>query len=241
MKTAALTALAVLAAALPASAQEYRRLQDLSADAGFRALSAAAASGRADAERAAARARALSAALAAMNDGPEAGGRITAELAALKTDVVFAAQAAPTTIATVDGRRVILLSDALPATPRVYAPLIAAEAAKGLYADMPECAERAYMRAATAARVFAELGGDFGALPKVDGDVVPAVQAAVAAWSTDAQSALEDAARASGLPTLADLASAAKDAKTSAALEDANRRFVAFLLDERDARREAGR
>jgi hypothetical protein len=40
---------------------------------------------------------------------------------------------------------------------------------------------------------------------------------------------------------LADLASAARDAKTSAALDAANRSFVEFLLDERDARLAAGR
>lgn len=177
----------------------------------------------------AARARALQSALVAMNDGPEAGGAVTRLLDEKGITVAFAAQTEPARTATIAGKTVITLSETLPAHPRVYAPLIAAEAAKGMFADMPASAERSYMRRAIAARVFAELGGEFKSLPVVDGDAAPAVKAAVAAWLTDAQTALQDAGRADGVPSLSDLK----------ATGDAEQKFVAFLMNERDARRAA--
>jgi hypothetical protein len=196
---------------------------------------------RAAADKSKARTRALDAALVAMNDGPEAGGLVLRALDEAKIGVSFATQDAAVATGVVNGKPAILLSDALPAHPRVYAPLIAAEAAKGLFSDMPACAEREYMRAAIAARVFAELGGDFKSLPVVDGDRVPAVRDAVAAWTQDAQTALETISKATGLLRIPDLQSAARDAKQTAELDAANKSFVSFLIDERDARRAAGR
>jgi hypothetical protein len=139
----------------------------------------------------------------------------------------------------VNGRAAILLSDTLPPRPRVYAALIAAEAVKQMYEDMPACAERSYMRMATAARVFAELGGEFKTLPLVDGDRVDAVKAAVGAWSGGAECALDALAQSDGVPTISELRQKAADPKTIAALDAANTRFTAFLMDERDARRDA--
>jgi len=226
MKIAALVLLA--AAAVPAVAQ-FSAVQD--AVDGARARAAATSE----------RARTLQSTLTAMNDGPDAGGRVVAALAAANITVHLAAQSAPAALATQDGARVILVSDALPARPRVYAPLIAAAAAPLLYSDMPACAEREYMRAATAARAFFELGGDFAALPIVDGAPAAAVKNAVWAWTSDAQTAVEEAGRRSGLRTLPELEAAAKDPKDAAALSAADQEFVSFLLDERDVRREAGR
>jgi hypothetical protein len=184
--------------------------------------------------------RTLDSTLVAMNDGPEAAGRVMRLLEEKKIDVHLATQVEPVKLGAVDGRAAILLSDALPAHPRVYAPLIAAEAAKLMYDDMPASAERSYMRMATAARAFAELGGEFKTLPVVDGDRVDAVDDAVGLWAQGAQRALGALARDAGLPTIPDLQQKASDPKAAAALDAANSRFTAFLMDERDARVAAG-
>ena len=233
------TAFAVLlAVAVPAGAQEYRQAQAKAAEEAYQALQARQAEFRAS-ETAKNEPRALDVTLIAMNDGVEAGGRVMSVLSDKKIEVALASQAEPVKRGTVNGRDAILLSDKLPAHPRVYAPLIAAEAAKLMYADMPACAERSYMRLATAARVFAELGGDFKALPLVDGDRADAVKAAVGAWSQGTESALDAAGAADGVPSIPDLPAKNADPKTAAALEAANARFTAFLLDERDARMSA--
>jgi len=230
----------VFALSSAASAQEYRERQARAAEQAYEGVQAGvsgqAASARRSAETAKIRSSALNAALVAMNDGPEAGGRVIAFLNDRKIEVAFATQSEAVTTGLVNGRAAILLSDALPAHPRVYAPLIAAEAAKEMYAGMPACAERAYMRSATAARVFAELGGERKALPVVDGDKAEAVAAAVAAWTTDAQTALYKLGQAGGLDDIPDLTYAAKDPAKISALEAADRSFVSFLNDEREAR-----
>jgi hypothetical protein len=229
--------LAVVVAA-PAGAQEYRQAQARAAEEAYERLRTLAADQH-GADHSKARSRTLEAALTAMNDGPEAGGRVMQLLQEKKIDVYFATQKEPVTRGVVNGRDAILLSDALPAHARVYAPLIAAEAAKRMYADMPDCAEREYMRGATAARVFAELGGDFKALPVVDGDRADAVKDAVSAWTSGAEAALEAASDGGKRPTIPDLQSKTSDPKAAAALEAANARYTAFLLDESGARREA--
>jgi hypothetical protein len=233
----------VFALTSAASAQDYHRQQARAADQAYEAasgsISARAAAVRQGAQAARDRSRALEAALTAMNDGPEAGGKVVAYLNDRKVEVSFADQAEAAKTAVVDGRTVIVLSSSLPAHPRVYAALIASEAAKGMFADMPACAERAYMISATAARAFTELGGEMKTLPVVDGDTVVAVGAAVAAWDADAQTALYALSRLEGVDELPALAEAAKDPKTRAALDAANRRFTAFLLDEREARASA--
>jgi len=213
----------LIAAALPAAAQ------DRAAEIDFGNARAAIA--------AAARVRARETALTAMRDGVQAGGTVTRLLDEKRIEVGFSAQAEPVKTVVSAGTVKILLSDSLPAHPRVYAALIAAEAAKQLYSEMPACAERSYMRAATAARAFAELGGDFKSLPVVDGDRVDAVKAAVAAWTTDAQTALHEAGRADGVALLADLPR--PSGSKAADFEAADRKFIDFLIDERDARRDA--
>jgi hypothetical protein len=228
----------VLALAAPAGAQEYRQQQAKSAQEAYERLQAAAAQSRAG-EAAKASGRALDSTLVAMNDGPEAGGRVTRFLDENKIDVLLATQAEPAKTGVVNGRTAILISDALPAHPRVYAPLIAFEAAKKIYADMPASGEREYMIMATAARAFAELGGEFKKLPAIDGDAVPAVKDLVSPWTGGAEAAVDELARRAGVPTIPDLQQKAADPKTAAALEAADKRFVSFLIDERDARAEA--
>jgi len=229
-------AVLVLAAAT-ARAQEYRRAQAQAAELSYREMIAAQArQAHRSAESGRARSLTVDATLTAMNDGVEAGGRVIAYLNDKKIGVYTEDQAEPVKTAIVDGRPAIVLSASLPIHPRVYGPLIALEAAKAIYADMPASGERSYMIAATAARVFQELGGDFNALPKVDDEDAPAVKDAVAAWTDGAEGAVEDLARRDGVSTIPDLRGKAADPKTAAALDAADKRFVAFLLDERDAR-----
>lgn len=224
MKTALVVA--ALAVAAAASAQEFA--PTVSAQAG--AARAAAQSGRV-------RSQTVESTIVAMNDGPEAGGRVTQYLNDKKISVYTATQPEAVKTTVVNGQTAIVLSDALPAHPRVYAPLIAFEAAKGIYADMPASGERSYMIMATSARVFLELGGDFNELPTVDGDAAPAVKDLVAPWIDGPQGTIEEFAQRDHVKTIPDLRSAAKDPAAAAALDAADKRFVAFLLDERDARR----
>lgn len=228
----------VLALAAPAGAQEYRQAQAKAAEESYQALQAQTESFRA-AQAKAVGPRVLDATLTAMNDGVEAGGRVMSLLAEKKIEVYLASQDEAVKRGTVNGRDAILLSDKLPAHPRVYAPLIASEAVKLMYADMPACAERSYMRMATAARVFAELGGDFNALPLVDGDRADAVKAVVAPWADGTETALDAMGKADSLPSILDLEAKNQDPKIAAALEAANARFTAFLMDEQAARKEA--
>jgi|GEM_PF-1851571 len=232
MNALALLALAVVA---PVSAQEYRQAQAAAAQERYEQMIAAQTATTRDGQGGRVRSLTVDATLTAMNDGPEAGGWVSRLLDEDKLGVYTVTQAEAVKSGVVDGRPAILLSDALPAHPRVYGPLIAAEAAKSMFTDMPACAEREYMRVAVAARVFAELGGDFKALPKVDGDDAPAVKAAVGRWADGAERALEDAGRASGLPLLADIKPTA--AQPAAALDAADKRYVAFLMEESDVRR----
>lgn len=180
--------------------------------------------------------------LTAMNDGVGAGEAVVAFIRERGVRVVVARQ--PEAVKNDGG--VISLSDALPAYPRVYGPLIASEVAKLMFAGMPACAERAYMRRATAGRVWLELGGEPGKLPVVEpltGATVPAIVEEIGSWASHdgAQMTLYKAGQAENLPELPELIDAARaDAKAYAALAAANSRFVAFLLDERPVRQSAG-
>ena len=225
-------AVLVLALAAPAGAVREPQRQEIPEEA-LTAAQALAAEAR--------RAQALATTLVDMNDGPEASGRVLRLLEERKITVHFAAQFEPVKRGIFDGRDAILLSDVLPPRPRVYAPLIAAEAAKLMYEDMPECAELAYMRMATAARVFSEMGGDFKALPLVDGDRAYAVQDAVGLWADkDVQKTLDTLAKLRGLETIPSLERQAVYLETADNLYAANKRFVDFLRDEHDARASAG-
>ena len=183
--------------------------------------------------------------LVAMNDGPEAGGKVVAYLRDHGIEVSVSAQ--PEAVKTVSekGRTSITLSDALPAYPRVYGALIAKEVAALMYADMPACAERAYMRRATAGRVWTELGGEPSKLPVIEpltGDKVVAVSEEISLWAdkSGAEMALYKIGEAEKLLSLPDLTDAVKDPAAKTKLDAANARFVAFLIDEKPARQAAG-
>ncbi|MDP3544386.1 MAG: hypothetical protein Q8T11_18130 [Elusimicrobiota bacterium] len=177
--------------------------------------------------------------LVAMNDGPEAGGRVVAYLDDNGIEVKLGSdvQTDPVSVTVRAGKTTLWLNPALPAYPRVYGPLIAKEVAAKMYADMPACAERAYMVRGTAGRVWLELGGEPAKLPVIEGLknlAVPAVSEAMGAWATDAaQMALYKIGQAENLAELYEMGE-------SPAHESANKRFVIFLLDERDARNASG-
>lgn len=183
--------------------------------------------------------------LVAMNDGVEAGGVVVAYLRDKGISVVPAVQPEAVKVVLSAGKPEIRLSVDLPAYPRVYGPLIAKEVAAMMYADMPACAERSYMRRAVAARVWVELGGEFSKLPVIEGltgDKVSAVSDEIAVWGdkNGAEMALYRVGEAEKLQSIPELQDSAKDAAAKAKLDAANARFVAFLIDERPARQAAG-
>lgn len=184
--------------------------------------------------------------LVAMNDGVEMGGEVVAFLQDKGIEVKLGSevQTEAVTVTERDGKVVIWLAESLPAYPRVYGPLVAKAVAGRMLAGMPVSAERAYMAAGIAGRVWLELGGEPSALPVIEGTkglAVPAVSEAMGAWATDsAQMALYKLGQAQNLPELYELQSAAKTQAEKDALEAANKRFVAFLLAERDARSASG-
>lgn len=142
-----------------------------------------------------------------------------------------------------NGKTLITLSEDLPALPWVYGPLIAREVAAMMYADMPACAERAYMRRATAGRVWLELGGQPNRLPVVATlqkyvEVrVPAISDEIEPWiHNGAEKALSIIGRMENLPSIPDLFEKANDKGERAALDAANKRFVSFLCDEFEIR-----
>ena len=183
--------------------------------------------------------------LVAMNDGPEAGGKVVSYLRDHGIEVSVKAQPEAVKTSVEKGRTSITLSDSLPAYPRVYGALIAKEIAALMLADMPACAERSYMRRATAGRVWTELGGEPSKLPVIEpltGDKVSAVSDEIAPWAdkSGAEMALYKIGEAEKLLSLPDLTDMAKDSATKTKLDAANARFVAFLIDEKPARQAAG-
>lgn len=168
----------------------------------------------------------------AMNDGLLAGGAVMRALQTRRISVVFAAQKEPAKTVVVDGHPLISLSDALPPNRLVYGPLVAAEIAKTMFTDMPDCAERSYMRSDFAARVFYEMGGSFKDLPMVEGSRADAVRAAVYAWIPEsAETAIYELGRAEGVPSLLELEQKA-DPKTADALRKIEERFNGYLVQE---------
>ncbi len=227
-------ALALLLAAVPAAAQNRAAeidfenfLQDLSL------------------LKSAQNAAAVERTFVAMNDGPEAGGKVVAYLRDHGIAVTVKPQDEAVKTVVAGGKTSIVLSESVPAYPRVYGALIAKEIAALMLADMPACAERSYMRRATAGRVWTELGGEPSQLPVVEpltGDKVSAVSDEITLWTDKGgvQMSLYKIGEAENLLSLPELIDAAKDAAVKAKLEAANARFVAFLIDEKLARQAAG-
>jgi len=182
--------------------------------------------------------------LVAMNDGVEAGERVVSYIRDRGIEVAVMEQKEASLTTVEHGRTRITLSDALPAYPRVYGPLIAKEIAALMYADMPACSERAYMRRATAGRVWTELGGEPSKLPVVEpltGDKVSAISDEIAFWAgkDGVEMALYKTGAAEKLYSIPELEQAAGKQEL-VKLREANGRFVAFLMDERLARQAAG-
>lgn len=183
--------------------------------------------------------------LVAMNDGPEASGKVVSYLRDHGIEVTVKPQAEAVKTVVEKGRTSIVLSESVPAYPRVYGALIAKEIAALMLADMPACAERSYMRRATAGRVWTELGGEPSKLPVIEpltGDKVAAVSDEITLWTDKggAEMSLYKIGEAEKLLSLPELIDTAKDAAVKAKLEAANARFVAFLIDEKLARQAAG-
>ena len=181
----------------------------------------------------------------AMNDGPEAGGKVVAWIREHDVEVTVKTQAEASKTVVANGRTSIILSDAVPAYPRVYGALIAKETAALMLADMPICAERSYMRRATAGRVWTELGGEPAKLPVIEpltGAQVPAINDEISLWAdkNGPEMSLYKIGEAEKLSSLPELTEVAKDAAVKAKLDAANARFVSFLIDERFARQAAG-
>lgn len=195
--------------------------------------------------KAAHNAAAVERAMVAMNDGPEAGGKVVEYIRANAVSVSVKDQPEAVKTVLTKGLAAITLSASLPMYPRVLAPLIAKEVAALMLADMPACAERSYMRRAIAGRVWTELGGEPSKLPVVEpltGDKVSAVSDEITPWTDKggAEMALYKIGEAEKLAALPDLIDIAKDAASKARYEAANARFVAFLIDEKFARQAAG-
>lgn len=156
----------------------------------------------------------------AMNDGNEAGGAI----------VSYAE----------DHGVVPKLSASLPDYPRVLAPLIARAVSVPMYADMPDCSEKEYMRLSLETRSWLELGGDKGSLPIIEpqnGYEDQAMADRFNIWlKSGSESALEKIGQATKTESVLDLQAKEKDQAKLKALEAANKRFTDFLMAEHEWR-----
>lgn len=194
--------------------------------------------------------------LTAMNDGNPAGERVAGYLYGKKVAVDFDKAAGNSALVPgAGGSLLISLSGKLPAYPRVYAPFLAREGAKLIYAEFPASAERAYMARSLEVRSWVELGGDPAKLPVIEpltGYKDAALAADFRLWlDHDGQTALEKIGKAAGVEILPELSArketelaaantAAERAaieKELAALEAANKEFVGFLIEENGWRR----
>jgi hypothetical protein len=179
------------------------------------------------------RGKALATTLTAMGDGPKAGGMIISFLAENNIAVDFKEQAEPSSRLTNSrGKTTISLSESLPPYPRVYAPRIARESAALMFSDMPDCAEREYMRLSLEVRSWLELGGEKASLPVIEtllGYKDELLSERFKLWLDDAyglELVLERIGKASGRKPLAELQLSATS------FEVANQRFLDFMTSE---------
>jgi hypothetical protein len=218
----------VLILAAPVGAQEYRQQQARAAEEAYAAMQAAAAETHNPSVYSGIRGRALDATIDAMNSGPVAAGRVMRFLDQNKIDVQFATQSARVGSGIVNGRASVLLSDGLYPAPPIYAALIAAEASKSMYAGMPDCAERDYMRLATVARVYVELGGAINPSEAEQGRQDNVIYASIKVWAAGPEKGVAALVFVNHVPTLA----GAPDSPAAV-------RFAVFVADEAAARRDA--
>ena len=230
-------ALLVLAVAcVPASAQWQlpdlgKQVRDTMAQAHAKKAAAAQA---AKADPAKQRAAAVESALVAMNDGPEVGGLVAIFVRDNKIAIGSANQAA---LSSSDAKaKTITLADALPNYPRPLAIRIAREAAPMILAGMPESSEKEYMKRSITARVWLELGGEAKNLPVTEpltGYRDQVIADEVKSWvENKSEMALYKIGEETKSKSLMELMDAEKDAAKKQALQDANKRFVDFLISE---------
>ena len=176
--------------------------------------------------------------LTALRDGIAAGGTVAEFIDSNHVAIEFKAQSASSS--RVAGKPAkVLLSDALPAYPRVLGPLIASEVSGLIDEAMPACAEKEYMRLSRQARVWLELGGDPKSLPAIEtldaGYRDEALSKELKRWIygyQDPEGVVSDLAAAAKLPTLADLKSKAKDTAEKSRLAWATTLFTTFTTEE---------
>jgi hypothetical protein len=195
------------------------------------------------AQKAAADAKAVDEALAMIRDTGGMSATVIDRYDELGAKVVVRAQAESSKTTIEEGRTVISLSDALPRLKVAYAAMIAYEIGKSMHADMPACAERSYMARGVAGLVWLELYGDPAKLPVIDpftGAQVPAVYDVIGSWASEgAEMALYKISEAESLPRLPEMMEGKSGAELET-LEAANKRFVAFRINESAARRLKG-
>jgi hypothetical protein len=171
-----------------------------------------------------------------------AGAFVTDRMDSEGVTVVVRAQAEASKLVVENGQKKVALSESLPASKLVYGALIAKEIAARIYADMPACSERSYMRRGVAARVWIELGGKIKDLPIVDAataELVAAVSDEIGPWAdkNGAEMALYKIGMLDNLKSIPELEGESKDKAELGALEAANKRFTSFLWDERELRK----
>lgn len=174
---------------------------------------------------------ALDTAMTDMNDGPEIGGQVVSFVRDHKVEVRFEDQQP---LSRTDGKAIVL-DVKMSAYPRAIGPRVAWEAAPMMLADMPECAEKEYMRRSIAARVWLELGGEPSKLPVIEplsGDKDPELAREMKLWlDNGAELALDKIGAATKTRSLMDMMDTA-DAASRKKLADANKRFTDFLIAE---------
>lgn len=179
------------------------------------------------------RAAAVEATLTAMNDGPEVGGAIRSYIQDHALKIVFVDSVERS--AYVPGT--IQLGGSLPLYIRLLGPALTRETAGLMFSDMPDCAERRYMQLSLEVRSWLELGGDKSALPVLEPLAAYYKDAELAAgyriWlGSGAETALFLISGSVGIERIEELESKAKTDAERASWQSANKRFVAFLLDE---------
>lgn len=196
---------------------------------------------RAAAKAATERSKTVAQTVADMRREP-AGTLVTDQMDSEGITVVSRKQPEASKLVVENGRKLVVLSDALPVSKLVFGALFAKEVAATIFADMPACSERSYMRRGVAARVWIELGGKVKDLPIVDAataELVSAVSDEIAPWAdkNGAEMALYKIGMLDNLKSIPELEGETKDKAELAKLEAANKRFTSFLWDEREMRK----
>jgi hypothetical protein len=144
--------------------------------------------------------------------------------------IAFEARRTPSGL---DGKTV-KFDEKLPDAPRVLGVYLAQEVTKTMFDDMPECAEKYYMRLSVTAQAWFELGGDAASLPALDKDYTDAkLGESIRVWAQHgSEFALDAAGHANKVDDLMTLLDGEKDPAKIKIYKDANKRFIDFLYAE---------